>query len=268
MKRSGMIAAALLGVACLAQPAWSKAPSRVVIRPQTQDAALVRTWTPSAVRTVERFFGRPFPRPLEVFVATTRRDFASALPAEWGLGETQCWMVGAGSSDRLVMLSPTTWRTEACEHDPDDLAEAKRIYVHELVHSYHGQHNASGDFSEVVGMDWFIEGLAAYASGQMGPERGARIRLLAREGGLPKTLDDIWKGRDKYAQAGSLVAYIDARYGRGQLRRLLPVQSRGAALAMLGVDEPTLLSNWARWAVDRGARAVPGAGRGLAEQDL
>ena len=44
---------------------------------------------------------------------------------------------------------------------------AQDLITHELVHTYHGQHNPTRDFTGMDDLGWFVEGLATYASGQM-----------------------------------------------------------------------------------------------------
>lgn len=84
-------------------------------------------------------------------------------------------MVASGIATKLDMISPKMWDKESCEHQ---YAETKKhnSSLHELVHVYHGQLNASPDFSNVEGIDWFVEGLATYASGQCDSLRIAEIK--------------------------------------------------------------------------------------------
>ena len=76
-------------------------------------------------------------------------------------------MVASGVASKLDMLSPLQWAKESCEHDYADKLKTQQIIAHELVHVFHGQLNVSPDFSDVTNLDWFVEGLATYASGQL-----------------------------------------------------------------------------------------------------
>ncbi|MFZ4520792.1 MAG: hypothetical protein ACOYNC_03750 [Bacteroidales bacterium] len=49
---------------------------------------------------------------------------------------------------------------ESCEHVYSEKLKTQQIITHELVNVYHGQLNAGPDFSDVSGIDWFVEGLA------------------------------------------------------------------------------------------------------------
>ena len=72
------------------------------------------------MRVVEEFFGQPFRRRVAVGVFPNRAAFTASFPAEWGLSQTQSWMVASGVAGDLRILSPRVWRTEASGHDPDD----------------------------------------------------------------------------------------------------------------------------------------------------
>src|SRR6516165_2607432 len=76
-------------------------------------------------------------------------------------------MVASGVADRMVILSPRVWKTQAAEHDPADAEHLRDLIAHELVHVYHGQHNPRPDFDGMDDSGWFVEGLAVYVSGQL-----------------------------------------------------------------------------------------------------
>ena len=99
-------------------------------------AALVRRSLPE----LEVAVGVPFLDRFRVDVCPSRADFNAAFPPEWGIGETQCWMVATGVADWMAILSPRVWGEEACEHDPSDSGHLERLIRHELVHVLHGQH--------------------------------------------------------------------------------------------------------------------------------
>src|SRR6187549_856520 len=109
--------------------------------------AAVARMARSGQRDVEAFFRGRFPEPVHLKLAASRAEFDAAFPASWGMGRTECWMVAVGVADFLVMLSPTAWQHEACDHDPNQAQEVQRIISHELVHVFHGQRNPTRDFA-------------------------------------------------------------------------------------------------------------------------
>ena len=128
---------------------------------------------------IEHFFGRPFVNPVKVTIVSSRKDLDAAMPAAWGITPSQCWMVGVGVYDRLIMLSPSAWGRDTCDHRPVDVDEAKSILRHELTHVMHGQYNPTHDFTGMDDAAWFVEGLATYVSGQLDDKRLVRaIRTL------------------------------------------------------------------------------------------
>ena len=130
------------------------------------------------------------------------------------------------------------------------MSTIRKIAIHELMHVSHGQHHPVGDFTGSESIGWFIEGLAVLASGQLTEDRLARAQD-AIAAGHPAALQSAWSGPDRYAVAGSLVAYIDATYGRQMLWDLLSVTNEAALLAALGLSESELLSPWRAWVDQR-----------------
>jgi hypothetical protein len=63
-------------------------------------------------------------------------------------------------------------------------------------------------------------------------------------GQTPAELSKIWTGPHRYGFAGSLVAYVDTRWGRATTVRLLKVRSTAEALNILGTNEKALLEGW------------------------
>lgn len=212
--------------------------------PDDAAAPQVREMAGAAAADIERFFGHPFPRAIKFELAPDRAAFDAAIPASFGITPTQCWMVGMGVAEQMLVLSPAAWAKDACEHDPANKAGVAGLIAHELTHVYHGQNNASGDFSGEDDLAWFIEGVAVLASGQLDAKRLDAVKAAAAAGTLPAKLDDIWTGKLKYGSAGSLAGYVDTRWGRATTYRLLAARSSQEALAMLGVNEADLLAGW------------------------
>jgi len=199
----------------------------------------------SALTRIRMFFGDE-PSQFGVVIYPDRRSLDSAWQKDWSMPgfRSECWMVASGVSDRLDILSPRVWKLEACEHDADDRDQTAQLIIHELVHVFHGQHNRSPDFSEVEGIDWFIKGLAVYASGQFDSSRLAAVRRSFADGEVPGNLDDFWKGKNRYGFSGSMVEYIDKRFGREQLLKLIPFTRKDELLGLLDISEEELIDGW------------------------
>jgi len=197
-----------------------------------------------AQRSVEEFFGRPFPRPYEVHVLPDRAAFSRFVKERWDMPETQCWMVAAGTASVMVMIDPVAWKTEACEHDPSDERHVQQLLTHELVHVFHGQHSPRPEFDGMDDLGWFVEGLAVYASGQLDESRRREAREAIAKGKAPERLEDAWSGRYRYAVCGSLAAFVDERLGREKLLGLLGATQEGEFLSALGMSEAELLEGW------------------------
>lgn len=203
----------------------------------------VGAFVQSGIGTVEKFFGKPFPRRFTVEVFPSRSALDAAFKRKWNAPPTEKWMVAAGVSDALYLLSPKVWKTEAVEHDGDDRSEVRKIITHEITHVYHGQYNPKPDFDGMDEMAWFVEGLATYVRGQL-ENRGLTAKQAIRSGKDPKKLSEAWTGPYRYGVSGSIVHFVDSRYGRKKVIALLPTTSTRAALDVLGTDEKTLLRDW------------------------
>lgn len=239
----------LLSLAIAAIPAFAVAETPIEIHatPGDPGADQVARVTTDGQAQVEAFFGKPFPETIHLTVAPDRKAFDAAFPASWGMTATECWMVGLGVADFLVILSPSDWDKEACDHHADDDAEVSGLVAHELTHVYHGQMNPTRDFTGANDIGWFVEGVAVLAAGQLSEDRLQRATARVRLGEGPKALAEVWTGPDRYGLAGSMAAYIDHTYGRETLAGLLPLTRQADVLAKLGVDESRLLADWRAW---------------------
>lgn len=215
-----------------------------------ETAGAVRPLLDAGRQAVETYFGALFAERVAVTIVPDRAAFTSVLNAEWGVPETQCWMVGTGVADFLVVLSPRDWAAEACEHDAADTQHVQDIVTHELTHVYHGQRNPTRDFDGADEVGWFAEGLAVVVAGQLDRGRMSDPREAVRAGAVPARLADAWSGRYRYAVSGSLVRYIDVTWGRDAVRDLLAVTTQAQLLARLGVTEQELLERWKTWVME------------------
>ena len=196
---------------------------------------------------VVQFFGSGFPRPFGVKVFADRATLTDYWRQQWKEPDLkpECWMVASGTAQGLSLLSPRVWPSQACEHDARDTLALQKLVTHELVHVFHGQANPSPEFDGLDGIDWFVEGLANFASGQLDEQRLQGVRkALADLKSQPTQLKQVWSGKDRYGQAGSLVAYIDRRFGRAMLVRMLAATTPQQLLDMLGLTEAQLIADW------------------------
>jgi hypothetical protein len=196
-------------------------------------------------RRVERFFGKPFAKPFEVEIFPARARFDEYFKQRWRVPRTQPWMVASGVADKLTVLSPRVWKTEAAEHDPDDGEHFQLFIAHEMVHVYHGQRNPTGDFDGMDDLGWLVEGLAVYVSGQLDHSHRDAARKAVAEGKAPAGLAGVWGGKYRYGVCGSMVRYVDERWGRKVLWDLLADAKPEAVLRRLGVSEKEFLRAWA-----------------------
>lgn len=214
-------------------------------------ASLIAGFTASGYAQVEAFWKAPFPEPVDITLAPDRPQFEDAFPSEWGMSSTQCWMVGVGVADFLVMLSPAMWADQACEHDPADEQHIRDILVHELAHVYHGQRNPTRDFSGAEEIGWFAEGVAVLVAGQLDRKRLSDAREAIENDAAPDLLVNAWSGPYRYGVAGSIADYIDQHYGRSVLFNLLSVTSQDEFLNILDISEEGLLHSWRRWVLEK-----------------
>lgn len=200
----------------------------------------------SCKNKVEAFFGKPFPRHFTINIYPSRLLLDASWQQAWKMPEfhSECWMVASGVAEQLDLLSPTVWSTAACEHRWEDQTASERLIAHEMTHVYHGQHNESPDFSATSGLDWFVEGLAVYASGQCDSLRMADLRQWLDSHAMPHSLDEFWTGPQKYGLSGSAVRFLDQKLGREKLGSLLGYAKKEDLLQAIGMSEAAFLSAW------------------------
>lgn len=201
------------------------------------------------IKSVESFLKSPFKNYFAVYVHPNRQSLDAQWQKDWNMPDfkSECWMVASGVATKLDMISPKRWSTEACEHNYNETAKTQNLITHELFHVYHGQVNKSPDFSDTDKIDWFVEGFATYASGQCDTERIKEIKKAIAENKIPASLDNFWTGKLKYGLSGSVVMYIDQKYGRDKLKALLVFNKKADILRQLAISEEDLLKNWRQY---------------------
>ena len=187
-----------------------------------------------------RFFGSPLAGELRIAVFPDRATLTTHWRRLWG-SAPECWMIASGDAAGVVLLSPGAWARDSCGHDGQDAVRRSRITFHEVVHVHHAQHNPAWGFT-ASGLSWLMEGLAVYASGQLDDGARSIVRAEALAGRGPTALREVVPAG--YAFAGSLVAFVDHRYGREALLDLLDETHEAAVLQRLAASEAELLAGW------------------------
>ena len=206
----------------------------------------IDNYIPSGLNSIVDLFNHSFPDKFDVYIFPDRTLLDKQWQKDWddpGF-KSECWMIASGVAHRLDILSPNTWAKQACDHNGNDTTEVRQVIWHELVHVFHGQYNPDHTFRYIEKLEWLVEGVATFVSGQLDEKRLQRIKQLARENKIPSTLDNFWKGQEKYGLSGSMVAYIDRTYGREKLFGLLKLSNKQDALKFLGVSEEQLIKLW------------------------
>lgn len=200
----------------------------------------------NGIASVKSFFNSQYSQEFDVYIHPSRHSLDSTWQKEWKMPEfkSECWMVASGVALRLDMISPKLWDKESCEHKYAETVNTQQLITHELFHVYHGQKNVSPDFSNTEGIDWFVEGLATYASGQLNPEKIGEVKKAINEKTVPVSLDNYWTGKLKYSLSGSVVMFIDRKYGRDKLIELLTFNKKTQILSTLQTTEKELLEEW------------------------
>ena len=200
----------------------------------------------SGIGHIAGFFQHRFQNMFDIYIFPGRSSLDKQWQKDWDdpTFKSECWMIASGVAHRLDVLSPNAWTKEACDHHANDSTEVKQLLWHELVHVFHGQHNPDHTFNYIEKLDWLVEGVATFVSGQLDERRLQRIKQLVKEDKAPGTLDNFWKGTEKYGLSGSVIAYIDKTYGRQKLFDLLTLTNKPDVLKSLGLSEEQLIKNW------------------------
>jgi hypothetical protein len=199
--------------------------------------------------STKTFFNSSYSKTFDIYIHPDRHSLDSTWQKDWNMPgfKSECWMVASGVATKLDMISPVLWDKEACEHIYSETKKTQQLITHELVHVYHGQLNISPDFSNVEGIDWFVEGLATFASGQCDRSRITEVKKAITDNKIPKSLDNFWTGKIKYGLSGSLVMFIDYKYGRIKLKELLTLNKKSQILSVLKTTELELLDEWKKY---------------------
>lgn len=209
-------------------------------------------WISEGQKSTAKFFDQKFNKPFSVYLHPTRQSLDEQWQKDWQMPnfKSECWMVASGVATKLDLLSPRVWDSQSCEHKEADVKASKELITHELVHVFHGQQNASPDFSTTDGIDWLVEGLATYVSGQLNDEKLKEVKAALAEGKIPLDLSKFWTGKMRYGLSGSMIMYVDKTFGREKVKSLLKYAKKEEVLKSLDVSETDLLNGWKKFIED------------------
>ncbi len=205
------------------------------------------------VQVVGDYFETEFTDHFDIYIHPNRRSLDSTWQHDWGMPgfQSECWMVASGVATQLDIISPVRWDSLSCEHHYAELEKTQNLISHELVHVFHGQRNISPDFSNVSGIDWFVEGLATFVSGQLDADRKKAVKEAILQNNFPDGLEKFWTGSLKYGLSGSVVECIDHVYGREKIKLLLKVNTKELLYEQIGASEEEILSIWKKFVLEK-----------------
>lgn len=195
------------------------------------------------------YFGKAFNKKFDVYIFSSREELNEQWSKDWGMPDfkSECWMAASGVAYRFDILSPRVWKYEACEHNPDDKNHVKEIITHELVHVFHGQQNSHPDFAGMDEVGWFVEGVAVLVAGQLNDEKLKQLENAYKENKLPANLENGWSGKYRYSVSGSMVKFIEQKWGKEKLVELLKLTNEKEILSNLDFSEELFLVEWKKW---------------------
>jgi hypothetical protein len=153
--------------------------------------------------------------------------------------------IGLPQGTNLVLLSPRAYVPGTNLHSPEGY---ERLIGHELTHIV--EELLSPNIEALP--RWWSEGLAMHLSGDW-MEEATHVRKGMVAGGIP-ALAEMQDGavtdvsvRLCYQWGWTVVQYIEAKYGRAGIRRVVEQCADGGVLAMLGVAPAILERAWTEW---------------------
>ena len=219
------------------------------IRAVRADSALV-PFVRDAIRNGESvattFFTAPPLEPYSISIYPDRTTLTDRWRVAWQFPSFQpeCWLIAAAWATELDLLSPRVWSRDACGHDADNLTHIRNVLAHEVVHVLHGQLGQHANLGSLLNAQWFTEGLAVYISGMLDVDYAGAVQARLGAGFAPRTFAEVWNDGANYPLSGSIVRYIDRKYGRTALRDMLTARSTSTILTRLGIGEAELLTAW------------------------
>jgi hypothetical protein len=219
------------------------------IRAVRADSGLV-PFVRDAIQNGERiattFFNAAPLQPYSISIYPDRTSLTDRWRVAWQFPsfQAECWLIAAAWATELDLLSPRIWSRDACGHDARNTTHIRNVLAHEVVHVLHGQVGQHGNLGTLVNAQWFTEGLAVYISGMLDYDYAGAVQSRLNSGFAPRTLAEVWNDQANYPLSGSIVRYIDRRFGRAALRDLLTARATSTILTRLGIGEAELLTAW------------------------
>ncbi len=195
---------------------------------------LMELWTDRCIDTIEGFFHKGFNHGFTVKVYSSRDRFEAGSP---------CWFVGWSTENRVHLLSPLIWEDQSCEPAAGDPFASFRIVLHEVVHVFHLQYRDAAALDST--MRWFSEGLAEYVSGRTDLD-SLEISEQIKAEKYPTDFKTLYDQKNFYTWSGLLVGFIDHKYGRDMLHKILEMDNSDQFLELLETRETDLFSQWNR----------------------
>jgi hypothetical protein len=72
-------------------------------------------------------------------------------------------------------------------------------------------------------------------------------KRAVNEGKVPNLLSEAWSGKYRYGVAGSMVKFVEAKWGKGKVLDLLKATSNPEALKMLNLSDGDFIHAWRQW---------------------
>jgi len=229
---------------------WQKAVhENFTLHYRTDDSNNVCTleaYLENGINTVQKYFHKSYKKKFDVYIFPSRKELDAQWEKDWNVPgfKSECWMVASGVAHRLNILSINRWKSEACEHNPDDINATQKIITHELMHVFHGQLNPVPDFTGLDDLGWFVEGIAVLVSGQLDSTRIKDLAEARDMDKLPDKLTNFWTGKYRYSFSGSIVQFIENRYGKDVINKLQECTKNVEMLNLLNTSEEKILKDW------------------------
>ncbi len=148
----------------------------------------------------------------------------------------------------LVILSPSAYAEHSTfMYVPD---EFRRLLVHELVHMV--EEFLSPDIE--ASPRWWSEGLAVHFSEQARYEDGFRRTALdgIAAGVIPALVEVTADARLAYDWGWTIIAFIEAEYGKEMILRIVKECSGGEVLAFIDDQIDMMEQRWRAWLLSQG----------------
>jgi hypothetical protein len=210
-------------------------------------------WVKNGKNKVEKYFNKKYPKFFSVRIFPDRTSLTNFWRKLWNMPDFKpaCWMVASGRASGMAILSPRVWKTEACEHDPEDKKIIQALITHELTHVFHGQVNKNKTFDGMENVGWFVEGVAVLVSDQIRLKHAGRATEAVKTKKTPTALKNAWSGPYRYSNCGTIVYYIEQKFGRKKITEFLEFTAPKEFYKALNLSEEQILQNWKSFVLEK-----------------